>query len=60
MMPRIPVSEKQSIRIKQNEAGIACMPEIGFGNNGEGFMRMSLTVPDDRLKKAIIVWKVVI
>jgi LL-diaminopimelate aminotransferase len=34
------------------EAGIVCTPGVGFGNYGEGFVRMSLTAPDKRLKEA--------
>jgi len=26
---------------------------VGFGAHGEGFIRMSLTLPDDRLDEAI-------
>jgi LL-diaminopimelate aminotransferase len=35
------------------EAGIVCTPGVGFGNHGEGFVRMSLTAPDKRLEEAI-------
>jgi LL-diaminopimelate aminotransferase len=35
-----------------NEAGIVCTPGVGFGNHGEGFVRMSLTAPDKRLEEA--------
>lgn len=35
------------------KAGIVCTPGIGFGKHGEGFVRMSLTMPDDRLEVAI-------
>jgi LL-diaminopimelate aminotransferase len=35
------------------ECGIVSTPGIGFGPNGEGFVRMSLTLPEDRLEKAI-------
>ncbi len=34
------------------EAGIVCTPGVGFGNYGEGFVRMSLTAPDQRLVEA--------
>jgi len=34
-------------------AGIVCTPGTGFGSNGEGFVRMSLTVSDDRLDVAL-------
>ncbi len=35
------------------QAGIVCTPGIGFGEYGEGFVRMSLTIPDDRLELAL-------
>jgi len=35
------------------KAGIVCTPGIGFGNFGEGFVRMSLTVSDERLDLAV-------
>jgi LL-diaminopimelate aminotransferase len=34
------------------EAGIVCTPGVGFGNHGEGFVRISLTAPDKRLEEA--------
>lgn len=36
-----------------DEAGIAVTPGIGYGREGEGYIRLSLTLPDDRLDKAI-------
>ena len=35
------------------ETGIVCTPGVGFGSYGEGFVRMSLTISDDRLKEAL-------
>jgi len=35
------------------ECGIVCTPGVGFGSNGEGFIRMSLTLPEERLDQAI-------
>jgi LL-diaminopimelate aminotransferase len=35
------------------EALIAVTPGSGYGKNGDGFVRFSLTVPDDRLEKGI-------
>jgi LL-diaminopimelate aminotransferase len=34
-------------------ADIVTTPGIGFGPNGEGFIRMALTVSEDRLKEAV-------
>jgi len=35
------------------EAGIVCTPGVGFGPHGEGFVRMSMTVPEARLDEAV-------
>jgi len=35
------------------ECGIVSTPGTGFGPNGEGFVRMSLTLPENRLDLAI-------
>ena len=36
-----------------NEADIVVTPGSGFGKYGEGYIRMALTVPKERLKEAI-------
>ena len=35
------------------KTGIVCTPGIGFGSHGEGFLRMSLTMPENRLEEAL-------
>jgi LL-diaminopimelate aminotransferase len=35
------------------EAGVAVSPGSAYGPNGEGFFRISLTVPDERLSEAV-------
>jgi LL-diaminopimelate aminotransferase len=35
------------------EAGVVPTPGIGFGAHGEGFIRLSLTVDDHRIREAI-------
>ena len=35
-----------------DEAGIVCTPGSGFGEHGEGYFRISLTVPTERLLEA--------
>ncbi|MDQ7082728.1 MAG: aminotransferase class I/II-fold pyridoxal phosphate-dependent enzyme [Aquificota bacterium] len=35
-----------------DEAGIVCTPGNGFGDAGEGYFRISLTVPTERLVEA--------
>ncbi|HXF36305.1 MAG TPA: LL-diaminopimelate aminotransferase [Actinomycetota bacterium] len=36
-----------------DEAGVFVAPGSGYGANGEGYVRLSLTVPDDRLAEAM-------
>ena len=36
-----------------DEAGVFVAPGTGYGSRGEGFVRFSLTVPDDRLAEAM-------
>lgn len=35
------------------EAGIVTTPGVGFGTNGEGYIRMTITTPKERLEEAI-------
>ncbi|MCK9274252.1 MAG: LL-diaminopimelate aminotransferase [Syntrophales bacterium] len=35
------------------KTGIVCTPGVGFGKHGEGFIRMSMTMPEDRLEEAL-------
>ncbi|HNW94416.1 MAG TPA: LL-diaminopimelate aminotransferase [bacterium] len=36
-----------------DEAGIVVTPGIGFGRHGEGYIRMTITVPEERIKIAL-------
>jgi len=36
-----------------DEAGIAVTPGTGYGKEGEGYIRLSLTISDDRLEEGI-------
>ncbi|GAH20810.1 unnamed protein product, partial [marine sediment metagenome] len=36
-----------------DEAGIAVTPGIGYGKEGEGYIRFSLTLADDRLEEGV-------
>jgi LL-diaminopimelate aminotransferase len=36
-----------------DDAGVNVTPGSGFGEHGEGYFRVSLTVPDDRLDEAL-------
>jgi LL-diaminopimelate aminotransferase apoenzyme (EC 2.6.1.83) len=36
-----------------DEVGIAVTPGVGYGKEGEGYIRFSLTIPDDRLEQGI-------
>ena len=35
------------------QAGIVTMPGIGLGDPGEGYVRLALTVPKERLEEAL-------
>ena len=35
------------------EAGVVVTPGISYGKHGEGYIRLSLTIPDERLEKAL-------
>ncbi|MBI4725803.1 LL-diaminopimelate aminotransferase [candidate division TA06 bacterium] len=35
------------------KAGVMVAPGVGFGQNGEGFVRMALTIPKERMAEAI-------
>jgi LL-diaminopimelate aminotransferase len=36
-----------------DKAGVAVTPGVGYGSAGEGYIRLSLTLPDDRLEAGI-------
>ncbi len=36
-----------------DEAGVVVTPGVGYGPSGEGYVRLSLTVPDDRLEEGV-------
>jgi LL-diaminopimelate aminotransferase len=36
-----------------DKANVAVTPGVGYGNAGEGYIRLSLTLPDDRLDEGI-------
>ncbi len=36
-----------------DEAGVVCTPGIGFGEHGEGYVRLALTQPVERIKEAL-------
>ena len=35
------------------ETGVVVTPGVGYGRNGEGYVRLSLTLPDDRLEEGV-------
>jgi len=37
-----------------DQVGVAVTPGVGYGQNGEGYVRLSLTVPDEALQKGLI------
>ena len=36
-----------------DEAGVVVTPGTGYGDAGEGYIRLSLTIPDDRLEEGL-------
>ncbi|MCX8028773.1 MAG: LL-diaminopimelate aminotransferase [Brevinematales bacterium] len=46
-------SSKQISTVFLKEAGIVVTPGNGFGDYGEGYFRISLTAPDDRIEEAV-------
>ncbi len=36
-----------------DQTGVVVTPGIGYGRNGEGYVRLSLSVPDERLDEGI-------
>ncbi|MCH8994881.1 MAG: aminotransferase class I/II-fold pyridoxal phosphate-dependent enzyme, partial [Chloroflexi bacterium] len=36
-----------------DETGVVVTPGVGYGRHGDGYVRLSLTVPDERLEEAI-------
>lgn len=36
-----------------DKAGVVVTPGVGYGSHGEGYVRLSLTVPDHRLQEAV-------
>jgi len=53
---RIPVgyvSSAEFVTRLLQETGVVVTPGNGFGSPGEGYFRISLTVPNDRLEEAV-------
>ena len=36
-----------------DETGVVVTPGIGYGPNGEGYVRLSITTPDERIDEAL-------
>ncbi len=36
-----------------DDVGVVVTPGVGYGAAGEGYVRLSLTIPDDRLEEAL-------
>lgn len=47
------ISSIQFAKILLDKADIVATPGVGFGKNGEGYIRMALTVPQERIKEAV-------
>ncbi len=51
---KCPVADSMKVASRiLDEADVVVIPGAGFGPTGEGFVRFSLTVPDDRIREAV-------
>jgi LL-diaminopimelate aminotransferase len=46
------ISSADCVERVLSEARVVCTPGTGFGPSGEGYVRFSLTAPDDRIAEA--------
>ncbi len=53
-VPKTGMSSKDFAVSLLNETGIIVTPGSGFGENGEGFVRFSLTISENRIKEALV------
>jgi LL-diaminopimelate aminotransferase len=52
-VPRKGMSSMEFAGAVLEQAGVIMLPGSGFGAAAEGFMRVALTVPEDRIKEAV-------
>jgi len=53
---RLPQGERSSAEFAArliDATGVVVTPGMSYGPSGEGYIRISLTVPDDRLEEAL-------
>ncbi|MCL6119990.1 MAG: LL-diaminopimelate aminotransferase [Deltaproteobacteria bacterium] len=53
-VPKTGMTSKDFAVSLLNETGIIVTPGSGFGENGEGFVRFSLTLSENRIKEALV------
>ena len=53
-VPKTGMTSKDFAVSLLNETGIIITPGSGFGENGEGFVRFSLTISENRIKEALV------
>ncbi len=53
-VPKTGMTSKDFAVSLLNETGIIVTPGSGFGENGEGFVRFSLTISENRIKEALV------
>ena len=51
--PKGQKDSRKFCKLLLQKADIVATPGIGFGKSGEGFIRMALTVPKERLQEAV-------
>lgn len=52
-LPKGQSDSRKLAKLLLQKADIVVTPGIGFGKSGEGFIRMALTVPKERIKEAV-------
>ena len=53
-VPKTGMTSKDFAVSLLNETGIIITPGSGFGEYGEGFVRFSLTISENRIKEALV------
>ncbi|MFQ5800382.1 MAG: aminotransferase class I/II-fold pyridoxal phosphate-dependent enzyme, partial [Candidatus Hydrothermarchaeales archaeon] len=53
MWMEVPENDSMAFAKKLLEAGVVVTPGVGFGEHGEGYVRLALTQPEERIKEAL-------
>jgi len=50
---KVPCSSVEFARVLLEECGVVVTPGVGFGTHGEGYIRIALTVEEERIREAV-------